>query len=334
MNHQRPAFLITIDTEGDNLWDAAAPLTTHNARFLPRFQQLCERFGLRPTWLTNYEMSQSPEYTDFAGDLLRRSAGEIGMHLHAWDSPPLTDLTGDDKKHGTYLIEYPRTVMREKIRLMTETLEGKFNRKMTSHRAGRWALNEVYVQLLIDEGYQVDCSVTPHIDWSAHKGSPTGSGGSDYTRFSQRPYYLNPQAISQTGDSSLLEVPLSVIRPPLAGLNRVVARGPRIVRRITRKCFPPLTWLRPDGKNLGPMLGILRHALRNGWPCVEMMLHSSELMPGGSPTFSSSREIERLYEHLEVLFSIASKSFDGATLSEFGRRWSRARNKSKCRQAA
>ena len=73
MNHRRPAFLITIDTEGDNLWDAAAPLTTHNASFLPRFQQLCERFGFRPTWLTNYEMSQSPQYTDFASDLIRRS---------------------------------------------------------------------------------------------------------------------------------------------------------------------------------------------------------------------------------------------------------------------
>ena len=58
----RPAFLITIDTEGDNLWANPREITTQNARFLPRFQALCERFLLKPTWLTNWEMVECPVY--------------------------------------------------------------------------------------------------------------------------------------------------------------------------------------------------------------------------------------------------------------------------------
>jgi hypothetical protein len=50
---------------------------------------------------------------------------------------------------------------------------------------------------------------------------------------------------------------------------------------------------------------------------VEFMLHSSELMPGGSPSFPGEAEIERLYENLETLFEAASGKFVGATLSEY-----------------
>ena len=50
-------FLITIDTESDNQWDYDNPISTENAKFLPRFQELCERYKFKPTWLTNYEMA-------------------------------------------------------------------------------------------------------------------------------------------------------------------------------------------------------------------------------------------------------------------------------------
>ena len=54
---KKPAFIITIDTEGDNLWQNHRVIKTENARYLARFQALCERFGFKPVWLTNYEMA-------------------------------------------------------------------------------------------------------------------------------------------------------------------------------------------------------------------------------------------------------------------------------------
>jgi hypothetical protein len=47
------------------------------------------------------------------------------------------------------------------------------------------------------------------------------------------------------------------------------------------------------------------------------MLHSSELMPGGSPTFRTDSDIERLYEYLEALFEKLSAWCHGMTLAEF-----------------
>ena len=155
----KPAFLITIDTEGDNLWQNHDRITTENARFLPRFQQLCEKYAFKPTWLTNYEMAIDPVYIAFARDVIARESGEIGMHLHAWNSPPLSDLTGDDWRYKPYLIEYPAEQIHSKVAFMTQLLEETFQTKMLSHRAGRWAFNEYYAALLIEYGYVVDLSL-------------------------------------------------------------------------------------------------------------------------------------------------------------------------------
>ena len=131
-------FIITVDTEGDNLWARPHQITTRNAAYLPRFQILCERFRLKPVYLVNYEMAMSDVFVDFARDVAVRGTGEIGMHLHAWNSPPLEPLTSDDLHHQPYLIEYPDRVLKEKIHTLTQLLEHRFDRKMVSHRAGRW----------------------------------------------------------------------------------------------------------------------------------------------------------------------------------------------------
>jgi coproporphyrinogen III oxidase-like Fe-S oxidoreductase len=47
------------------------------------------------------------------------------------------------------------------------------------------------------------------------------------------------------------------------------------------------------------------------------MLHSSEFMAGGSPTFLNERDIEQLYADLETLFAQIAHSFKGRTLTEF-----------------
>jgi hypothetical protein len=68
------------------------------------------------------------------------------------------------------------------------------------------------------------------------------------------------------------------------------------------------------------MLQVLQRALREQRSYAEFMLHSSEFMPGGSPTFRTRESIEQLYRDLEQLFSRAAESFTGATLSEFDHR--------------
>ena len=317
-------FIITVDTEGDNLWGKPRTITTRNAAFLPRFQALCERFRFKPVYLANYEMALSDVFVEFARDVAARGAGEIGMHLHAWNSPPLEPLTNDDFFHQPFLIEYPERVMKEKIRTMTHLLEDKFNRKMVSHRAGRWAFDDRYAAMLLDEGYLVDCSVTPGVDWSANPGAPGGKGGSDYTSFPDRPYFLGSSDISIARTGALLEVPMTVRPSRLFRRSPWAYRAPGL-RRVVRKISPARRWLCPvallERNNLDAMLELALQARTERPAHMEFMLHSSDLMPGGSPSFQSASDIDRLYASLEMLFEELATWCRGMTLEEFRGRW-------------
>lgn len=310
----KPAFLITIDTEGDNLWQKHSSITTENARYLPRFQALCEKYGFKPVYLTNYEMAIDPAYVEFAKDVIARGTGEVGMHLHAWNSPPEIPLTDDDWRFKPYLIEYSDAVMKDKVVYMTHLLEETFQTKMRSHRAGRWAFDERYAQMLIELGYEVDCSVTPKVNWQTAKGAPQGSGGTDYRRFPSQAYFIDESDISRAGDSSLLEVPMSIQFKHGALLNAVKQAYDKLRGKVRS---PSVHWLRPSGGNVATMQDVVTRTLADGSDYVEYMLHSSEYMPGGSPTFKTPDDIERLYDSLEHFFAWLQPQVQGMTLAEY-----------------
>jgi hypothetical protein len=320
-DRRRPAFLVTIDTEGDNLWARPQAITTRNAGFLPRFHALCLSYGLRPTYLVDYEMAIDPGFREFGREIVHRGTAEIGMHLHAWNTPPLHPLTDDDFAHQPYLTEYPPDVMDQKVATMTHLLEDTFGVKMVSHRAGRWGLDAAYARLLVRYGYRVDCSVTPGVSWRSHRGRRASAGGPDFSHFPSGAYFVDLDDISRPGSSPLLEVPVTIVparaHPAEAGrLWRLVADMP-LAAAIAERARPSRHWLRPNGRNRHAMMQIVRDAVEAGRSYLEFMLHSSELMPGGSPRFSNSASIERLYADLEALFALARDQCRAATLAEF-----------------
>jgi hypothetical protein len=322
-------FIVTVDTEGDNLWEKPRAITTRNAAYLPRFQQLCEKFRFKPVYLTNHEMAMSDVFIDFARDVVARGAGEVGMHLHAWNSPPLVALTGDDFHYQPYLIEYPERVMREKIRAVTGLLEDRLSRKMVSHRAGRWALDACYAGMLLDEGYLVDCSVTPGVDWRGNPGAPGGNGGSDFTAFEPSPHFLRGRRRNAAAapERALLEVPMTVMPGRLYRWSPWLYRIPGL-RRAAGRISPAHRWLCPvpllEKRNVEAMLWLARQ-VRHARPThLEFMLHSCDLMPGGSPSSASAQEVERLYACVEVLFEEVSTWCRGMTLAEFREHWLRS----------
>jgi len=320
----RPAFLVTIDTEGDDLWSRPREIGTRNAAFLPRFQALCEANGLKPTWLVNHEMALCPVFGRFGRAVLARGTAEIGLHLHAWNSPPLVPLTDDDFRHQPYLVEYPPALMEEKIVRLLALLRERFETPVTSHRAGRWALDATYARLLARHGIRVDTSVTPGLSWAGMPGAPQGRGGSDYRGFPRRPYRVDLDRIDRadpSGSSPLLEVPVTLGRSRLHRLAPWAYHVPRL-RRWAWGHRPMWQWLYPDGRNLVSMRELFEHRVAAGDPCLVFVLHSSELMPSGSPQSPDEASIEALYRDLGVLFGLAARHGEGMTLTEFAQRWS------------
>lgn len=96
LKHPEKRYLIiTVDTEGDNMWRSMFSqnsvehrISIQNGKFLPRFQRLCESYGFVPTYLVDYEMTESEPLREMARTGVPAKRLEIGMHMHAWSTPP------------------------------------------------------------------------------------------------------------------------------------------------------------------------------------------------------------------------------------------------------
>jgi hypothetical protein len=285
----------------------------------------------------------------FGRSVLAREVGEIGLHIHPWNSPPLFETcsttvrsTGfsrnglktkssrlkpvlrttepDPAEHHVYLTELSDELLVEKVGYLTRLLSDVFEIRPVSHRAGRWGFDERVARVLVDFGYLVDCSVTPGVSWKRYRGAPDGNGGPDYFGFPSRPYFLDPNDIRKPGVTRLLEVPMTIkpnYGPRVQKFHHEIEDG--LAGKVLRKALgPPFTWLRPNGRNLREMLELIDWALDEELPVLEFMLHSSEFMPGGSPTFKTAEEIELLYGHLRALFNrLESIGVRPMTLAEY-----------------
>lgn len=294
-------FIITVDTEGDNLWNYRSGdcITTSNSRYIPRFQELCEKYGFPPVYLTNYEMLCDDFYVSYVKEKYVHNLCEVGLHLHAWNNPPVFNLnavyTGNP-----YLIEYPDNIMHAKFDYIYKFFIEKMGFKPTSHRSGRWAMDNRYFKLLEDYDIKVDCSVTPHIDWSNNKGATCG--GSDYSKFDENVHW----------QGRILEIPptIRVSHRPIEG---------SLKHKIKVLLCGEVLNLRLATASLGQLKYLIDLVSKeNSVDYLELMLHSSELMPGGSPYFKDDNSIEEMFSNMETLFAyIHSLGYKGITLTDY-----------------
>ncbi len=318
-------FLITIDTEADNQWARPYGQATQNTLYIPRFQRLCERYGFKPTYLCSYEMVQSAEFRDTVGPYAEGGRAEIGAHLHSWSTPPFEAEEVDPARFQAFASELSDGLFERKMATLTEAIRGSMRCRPRSYRAGRYGFHAPHVRILERLGYTVDCSVVPYTSYAAMPGLPGGKGGPDFRRARPGCYFLSYDDVTRPGESRLLEVPVTVLFPGwptrrLPGLQAAWANNPGAAwARVLGRLGQAAVWMRPFRHKTPEQLVAVHQAATNlGLPCSEMILHSSELMPGGSPVFPDKASIEGLYRTLEVAFeAIAATGARGCTLAEF-----------------
>ena len=311
-------LIITVDTEGDNLWKmkqcptGIANITNRNGEYIERFQILCEKYKFIPTYFVNYEMTQSISFVNLGRDALKKKKCEIGMHMHAWNSPPIMKLSEPKgKKYGKpYAGEYPKSVLFSKMEYLHKRLEDIFCTSITSHRGGRWYFNEDILEFLIKYNYLVDATITPGLTWEKMYGN-TIKGCND-KNVKMNAYELDEHNILKEGKSGILEVPPTILKLSMQN----ILRNKISINKDVMKYY----WLRPDGNNLKEMLWIIDKAFRIKMDYIQFMIHSSELMPGGSPVFQTKKSIENLYYDLEVVFALIAKYSRGVGISDYAKK--------------
>lgn len=297
-------FIITVDTESDNQWDICSEQFTENAKYIPRFQELCEKYNFKPVYLLDYPMANDKFLVSYLSG--KKDKCEIGAHPHSWSTPPLTssDILSTRRP---YLYECSEDVIKEKVKNLTRAITINYGVKPISHRAGRWAMDERYFKVISEWGYKVDCSVTPGINWEKQLGYKRK--GSNYKNESCKIY-------KRKDENDILEVPVTIERIKIKKYEKNFNLKDKFKCFVYRYMGKNI-WLRPSISDLDEMKLLINYELEKGSKYLEFMIHSSELMPGGSPYYSNKEQIEALYKTLDQLFDyIASMGYEGITLEE------------------
>lgn len=304
-------FIITVDTEGDNQWKykIGDKITTQNAFAIPRFQKICEKYGFKPVYLINYEMINNPSFVDFVSEKASEGKCEIGMHLHAWNTPPEYVLRKEKNEGGLpYLIEYPTEIMDSKVEYLTDLIKKRTGFRPVSHRAGRWAMDSRYFDILAKYNYLVDCSVTPGINWSNCRGYVEGSRGTDYSNHDSAPTYFKCKK------GGIWEVPMSISPPYHSFCMKHITSFNELKREIKKLLFGDNIWMRIMDSSINRQI---QYANNNEAEYLMFMLHSSELISEGSRYFTTPESVEMFFQNMEKLFSEVHSRYYGATLKEY-----------------
>ena len=318
-------LIITVDTEADNQWNYNGRVSLENLKHLTRFQDLCDRYAFRPTYLIACEVLQDDRALLLLRQWRQEGRAEIGAHLEPWTTPPFLKEEEQDRAMQAFPSELPEPWFGRKLETLTSRIEGVLGEAPRSFRAARWGLCGSMVRALAACGYLADCSVTPKISWSGEQGLPGGVGGPDYRLAPLRPYPLSAEDVCRPGDSAVLEVPPTVIYTgPLGHENRALARRfsrlpESLLKRLLNRFVFRQRWLRISrSSGLGDWRCILLAAQRDGLDALQFMIHSSELMAGGSPLSRTEEDAGRVWVKFEeMLRFFREKHLAGCTLLEY-----------------
>ena len=309
-------LLVGIDTEGDNQWDAEA---RRNQRFeniyaLSRLHELFERHGARPTYVITHPVASDPRSAEVLRGLLARGNCEIGAHHHAWETPPCT--AADIARHP-YASTLPREQFDAQLVALTGAISAATGRAPVSYRSGRFGFSADHVAALERCGYLVDSSVAP-LFYESHKGGP------EFVEAPLRPYFLAYDSATEAGSSAVLELPISAAlnrRLPKA-MQYAYARAPKpyTTKRILRALrLLRMRWLRPSYSSLDDMMALARDLARWNEPVLNLLLHSSEGIVGGSPYNRTQGELDAFCVRLERFLAFATRELHAVpvTFAEF-----------------
>jgi hypothetical protein len=193
----------------------------------------------------------------------------------------------------------PRTAEAAKLAVLGELIGERFGTAPTIYKAGRYGIGPNTATILEEQGYEVDLSVCPRMDYS-HEGGP------DFSAFSPRPYWFGQRR-------RLLELPLTVgfsgtFRRWGPGLHRALAH-PRLapthaIGLLARLRLLDKVWLSPEGYRSDELRRLAGTLWRDGLRIFSFALHSPSAEPGHTPYVRSTHELTEFLSRCRRLFDL------------------------------
>ncbi len=272
---EKPKLFVIVDTEEEFDWskpfsrDEVGVTAIQDAE---RLQAVVEPHGVKPTYVIDFPVASTASSAKTLGAIARRGGCHIGAHLHPWVSPPHTEVVS---ARASYACNLGADLERDKITRLKDTIEERVGVTPRSYKAGRYGFARSTAATLEALGFDLDLSVSPHLDHS-------GDGGPSFAGFSVQPGFFGQSR-------RLLEVPCTIgfvgsARKIGAPLHRAASadwlRPIRAVGLLSRSGMLNKIMLSPEGSTLEEMKALTRTLYADGLRAFSFTFHSPSLKPG------------------------------------------------------
>ncbi len=314
-------LIVTIDTEEDNWGDPkSSAYQLENIKAIEEVQQIFDSFRVRPTYLVTYPVAADPRSIEILSEILNSGRCEIGAHCHPWNTPPLSGSTDPERNGTTMLCTLAPEVQAAKIKALTEQIRAAFGQKPVSFRTGRWGYGPNVGKELARQGYLVDSSVSPYIDWSSKCGP-------NFANTQLVPYQEDLQQIfPDAGSVKLLEIPASIgfLQRDFRTANKVynyIANSPlqklHLIGLLHKLQLLNKIWLSPETQTEKDMIDFARILIAKKFSYLNFTFHSPSLKIGLTPFVGNETERLRFLGRIRGFLSfIQDQGIETATLKD------------------
>lgn len=307
-----PVLQVVIDTEaefdwGKGIWTDVGRVSSITG--LRDSFDIFRRHGIRPVLVVDHPVITNEESAAIIAALAEEGC-EIGVHLHAWSTPP---IAGPKDDWHSFSGNLGPMFERAKIATLTEAVERRIGRRPTVFKGGRYGNGPNTFDTLRELGFEVDLSLCPAYDYAA-------MGGPDYTHYSARPGWLGapggllslPTTAGWVGTLESLGARLGPLLHGRAGRRLRLAR----IAARANALYPAR--LSPEGHDLHTMQRLTRALHRQGLRIFSLSLHSPSLQVGNTPYTRTREELDRLLHDLDGYLAYFRTELGGrfATASE------------------
>lgn len=306
-------LLIVVDTEEEFDWSAPFSRDSRATTSIPaqaRAHEIYDRFGIVPTYVIDHPVATDPAAVAFLKGLRDAGKAEIGAHLHPWVTPPHVE---EVTTRNSYHCNLPPALERAKIETLTATIEAAFGERAKAFKAGRYGFGPNTRQVLIDLGYEVDCSFVPHTDLS-------GDGGPDFRGVPDHPHWLDE-------GRGLLEIPLTVgylgALPGLGAKADWLFDNPKAERLhvpglLARTGLVARSRLTPEGTPPDEQCRLIEAMAARGHSLFSLTYHSPSLAPGHTPYVKDEADLAAFLASIEQVLTFFRDRMGGrfTTLSK------------------
>jgi hypothetical protein len=211
-------------------------------------------------------------------------ACSIGAHLHPWVSPPYNELLS---RSNSFPGNLPFNLEKEKIVILKDTIENKFQIRIVNYKAGRYGFGVNTASILEALGFEVDLSPSPGFNFASE-------GGPNFIHFTNRVFKFGSR-------KQLICIPCTggfvgctgKFMPNIYNIcNTPVAVSMKIPGILSRLDVVDRIRLSPEGFLVNDLVKITKFLIKNGVTILTLSFHSPSLLPGSTPYVKDKKDLK------------------------------------------